>query len=207
MSDATLADQFVDVLRHAGIEHVHGVVDPTLRPIMDAVQWTDGVDWTAVADDRAGVDAAAGEARATGRVAVCAGSYGAGKTHLIHGLQDAHRLGVPVLALAMPMPKPSAPDHPERLFVDHPERLFVECSCYCALPEDPSQVPQLAGIAIQHALVRADVSVLLLNPHNRGRNVTLASVPGPACGRVIRTRPRPTRTHGRPARLTRRPRG
>jgi pyruvate dehydrogenase (quinone) len=199
MSDATLADQFVDVLRHAGIEHVYGAVDPSLRPILDAVQWTDGVDWTEVPDDRAGVDAAADEARATGRVAVCAGSYGMGKTHLIHGLNDAHRQGVPVLALATLVPRASAPNHPER--------LFVECSCYCALPEDPSQVPQLAGTAIQHALVRADVSVLLLNPRDRDRDVTLASAPGPACSRGIRTRQRLTRSHVRPARLTRRPRG
>jgi pyruvate dehydrogenase (quinone) len=44
--------------------------------------------------------AAGAEAHLTGHLAVCAGSCGPGKLHLINGLYDAHRSRVPVLAIA-----------------------------------------------------------------------------------------------------------
>ena len=46
----------------------------------------------------------------------------------------------------------------------HPERLFAECSHYCGLVSHPSQISWLAGIAMQHALARGGVAVLLLDP-------------------------------------------
>ena len=42
--------------------------------------------------------------KATGRLAVCAGSCGPGNLHLINGLFDCHRNRVPVLAIASHIP-------------------------------------------------------------------------------------------------------
>jgi pyruvate dehydrogenase (quinone) len=44
----------------------------------------------------------------------------------------------------------------------HPERLFVDCSGYCELVSQPSQMPRIARIAIQHALGAGGVSVLVM---------------------------------------------
>ena len=48
--------------------------------------------------------AAAGEAALTGELAVCAASCGPGNLHLINGLFDANRSGVPVLTIAAQIP-------------------------------------------------------------------------------------------------------
>jgi pyruvate dehydrogenase (quinone) len=136
--------------RDFSVTRVFGVVGDSLNPFVDAIRRTEGIDWIHVRNEEAGAFAAAAEAQLTGRLAVCAGSCGPGNTHLIQGLYDAHRDGVPVLAIAS-------------FFQEtHPERLFVECSHYCELVSQTAQMPRLARIAIQHAIGRGGVSVLVM---------------------------------------------
>jgi pyruvate dehydrogenase (quinone) len=98
---AKIAEQFVQMLARAGVRRIYGIVGDSLNPIVDAVRRTDGLDWLHVRHEEAAVFAAAGEAQLTGRLAVCAGSCGPGKLHLINGLYDAHRTEAPVLALSL----------------------------------------------------------------------------------------------------------
>jgi hypothetical protein len=49
---------------------------------VDAIRRADGITWVHVPNEEAGAFAAAAEAQLTGRLAVCAGSCGPGKTHL-----------------------------------------------------------------------------------------------------------------------------
>ncbi|NED53935.1 ubiquinone-dependent pyruvate dehydrogenase, partial [Micromonospora aurantiaca] len=123
---ATVADQFIEVLRQAGVRRVYGVVGDSLNPVVDAIRRTNGIEWVHVRNEEAGAFAAAAEAQTTGRLAVCAGSCGPGNTHLIQGLYDAHRSGAPVLALASQIP--SVQIGTGYFQETHPERLFVECS-------------------------------------------------------------------------------
>jgi len=104
MTDPTLAQQLIDVLRQAGVERVYGVVGDSLNPVVDAIRRTVGIEWVPVRNEEAGAFAAAAEAQLTGRPAVCAGSCGPGNTHLVQGLFDAHRSGAPVLAIAAQIP-------------------------------------------------------------------------------------------------------
>ena len=104
MTDPTLAQQLIDVLRQAGVERVYGVVGDSLNPVVDAIRRTDGIEWVPFANEEAGAFAAAAEAQLTSRLAVCAGSCGPGNTHLVQGLFDAHRSGAPVLAIAAQTP-------------------------------------------------------------------------------------------------------
>jgi pyruvate dehydrogenase (quinone) len=162
---ATLADQFVEVLRQAGVRRVYGVVGDSLNPVVDAIRRSGGshaggIDWVYVRNEEAGAFAAAAEAQLTGRLAVCAGSCGPGNTHLIQGLYDAHRSGAPVLALASHI---SAAQIGTEFFQEtHPERLFTECSHYCEMVSVPEQMPRMQRIAIQHAVGRGGVSVLVM---------------------------------------------
>jgi len=156
---STLAEQLVDVLRQAGVTRVYGVVGDSLNPFVDAIRRTDGIEWIHVRNEEAGAFAAAAEAQLTGRLAVCAGSCGPGNTHLIQGLYDAHRTGAPVLAIASHIPTEQIGTS---FFQEtHPERLFVECSHYCELLSQSSQMPRLARVAIQHAVGRGGVAVLV----------------------------------------------
>src|SRR6202022_1437369 len=104
MSKSSVAEQFVGVLRQAGVERVYGVVGDSLNPLVDAIRRTDGIGWVPVRNEEAGAFAAAAEAQLTGRLAVCAGSCGPGNTHLIQGLYDAQRSEAPVLAIALHIP-------------------------------------------------------------------------------------------------------
>ena len=157
---STVGEQLVQVLRQAGVGRVYGVVGDSLNPFVDAIRRTDGIEWIHVRNEEAGAFAAAAEAHLTGRLAVCAGSCGPGNTHLIQGLYDAHRDGVPVLAIASHIPT----DQIGTSFFQetHPERLFVECSHYCELVSQAAQMPRLARVAIQHAIGRGGVSVLVI---------------------------------------------
>jgi pyruvate dehydrogenase (quinone) len=160
MSKSSTAEQLVQVLRHAGVERVYGIVGDSLNPFVDAIRRTSGIAWIHVRNEEAGAFAAAGEAQLTGRLAVCAGSCGPGNTHLIQGLYDAHRSGAPVLAIASHIPTEQIGTG---FFQEtHPERLFLECSGYCELVSQPSQMPRLARIAIQHAIGAGGVSVLVI---------------------------------------------
>src|SRR2546421_13110168 len=152
----TIGEQLVHVLRQAGVTRVYGVVGDSLNPFVDAIRRTEGIEWIHVRNEEAGAFAAAAEAHLTGRLAVCAGSCGPGNTHLIQGLYDAHRDGVPVLAIASHIPTEQIGTS---FFQEtHPERLFVECSHYCELLSQASQMPRLARVAIQHAVGRGGVA-------------------------------------------------
>jgi pyruvate dehydrogenase (quinone) len=160
MSTPTVADQLVGTLRQAGVERIYGLGGDSLNPLVDAIRRTDGIKWVHVRNEEAAAFAAAADAELTGRLAVCAGSCGPGNTHLIQGLFDAHRNGAPVLALASHIPSEQIGSG---YFQEtHPERLFVECSHFCELVSQPGQMPRLARTAIQTALGRGGVGVLVL---------------------------------------------
>lgn len=156
----SVAEQFVEILVQAGARRIYGVVGDSLNPIVDAVRRNPDIDWVHVRNEEAGAFAAAAEAQLTGRLAVCAGSCGPGNTHLVQGLYDAHRSGAPVLALASHI---ASGQIGTGFFQEtHPERLFVDCSGYCEMVSQPAQMPRILRIAIQHALARGEVSVLVL---------------------------------------------
>jgi pyruvate dehydrogenase (quinone) len=88
--------ELTEVLRQAGVVRVYDAVEDGLTPFLDAVWRTDGVAWLEARDEQAAAFAAVDEAQATGQPAVCAGTYEAGRTHLIDGLYGVHRTGAPV---------------------------------------------------------------------------------------------------------------
>lgn len=156
----TVADQFVEVLVQAGVQRIYGIVGDSLNPVVDAVRRTEGVEWVHVRHEETAAFAAGAEAQITGRLAVCAGSCGPGNLHLINGLYDAHRSGAPVLALASQIPSEQIGTG---FFQEtHPERLFTECSHLCEVVAQPEQMPRLQRSAIQTAVGRRGVSVLVM---------------------------------------------
>ena len=156
----TVADQIIEVLLQAGVQRIYGLVGDSLNPIADAIRRTPGIDWVHVHNEEAAALAAAAEAQVTGRLAVCAGSCGPGNTHLVQGLYDAHRSGAPVLAIASHIP--STQIGTNYFQETHPQHLFLECSAYCELVSRPEQLPRMQRIAMQAALARRGVAVLVL---------------------------------------------
>ncbi|MGR7026035.1 pyruvate dehydrogenase [Geodermatophilus sp. URMC 62] len=182
MANPTVAQQMVRMLRDAGAERIYGVVGDSLNPVVDAVRHTDGIEWVHVSNEEGGAFAAAAEAQVTGRLAVCAGSCGPGNTHLIQGLYDAHRSGAPVVAIASHI---QSQEIGMGFFQEtHPERTFQDCSYWCEVVT-PKQMPHTLRVAIQTAVGRRGVSVVVLPgdlaaQESGGPTVPSAMVPAPS---------------------------
>jgi pyruvate dehydrogenase (quinone) len=155
-----VAELFVEVLAAAGVERIYGVAGDSLNGITDAVRVRNGMEWVGVRHEETAAFAAGAEAALTGKLAACAGSCGPGNLHLINGLYDCHRSRVPVLAIAAHIP---SQEIGSGYFQEtHPELLFKECSHYCELVSHPSQMPRTLEIAIQTALAKKGVAVVVI---------------------------------------------
>ena len=97
---STVARHIIDTLHASGVDRVYGLPGDSLNAVTDAIRDVDGVEWTVTRHEEAAAFAASAEAALTGKLTVCAGSCGPGNLHLINGLFDAQRSGVPVLAIA-----------------------------------------------------------------------------------------------------------
>jgi pyruvate dehydrogenase (quinone) len=155
----TVAEHLVDTLARAGVRQVYGVVGDSLNPVTDALRRST-LKWVDVRHEETAAFAAGAEAQLTGQLAVCAGSCGPGNLHLINGLYDAHRSMAPVLAIAAHIP--SSEIGTCYFQETHPDQLFRECSHYCELVSHPRQAPRVLQSAVQHAVSRRGVSVIVL---------------------------------------------
>ncbi len=155
-----VAELFVEILAAAGTERIYGVAGDSLNGITDSVRRRNGIEWVGLRHEETAAFAAGAEAALTGKLGVCAGSCGPGNLHLINGLYDAHRSRVPVLAIAAHIP---SQEIGSGYFQEtHPELLFKECSHYCELVSNPAQMPRTLEIAIQTALSKRGVAVVVL---------------------------------------------
>jgi pyruvate dehydrogenase (quinone) len=156
----TVAEHLVDTLARAGVRQIYGVVGDSLNPVTDALRKDGTIKWIDVRHEESGAFAAGAEAQLTDKLAVCAGSCGPGNLHLINGLFDAHRSMAPVLAIAAQIP--SSEIGTGYFQETHPEQLFRECSHYCELISNPRQAPRVVQSALQHAVSKRGVSVIVL---------------------------------------------
>src|SRR5213593_3308600 len=157
----TVAERLVQTLIEAGVRRVYGIVGDSLNPVTDAIRRSGEIQWVHVRHEEAAAFAAAADAELTGELAVCAGSCGPGNLHLINGLFDAHRSGAPVLAIAAHIP--SSEIGTGYFQETHPDQLFRECSHYCELISNPRQAPRVLQSAMQHAVSKRGVSVIVLS--------------------------------------------
>ncbi|HEY2676653.1 MAG TPA: ubiquinone-dependent pyruvate dehydrogenase [Steroidobacteraceae bacterium] len=156
----TTADLMAELLIQAGVERIYGVVGDSLNAFTDALRRLKKIQWVHVRHEEGAAFAAGAEAHLTGKLAVCAGSCGPGNLHLINGLFDCHRSGVPVLAIAAHIP--STEIGIDYFQSTHPELLFKECSHYVELVSNPEQLDQVMARAIRVAVAKRGVSVVVI---------------------------------------------
>jgi pyruvate dehydrogenase (quinone) len=157
---ATMADLMVAALKASGVRRVYGIPGDSLNGFTDALRRDGGIAWEHVRHEEAAGFAAGAEAAITGELAVCAGSCGPGNLHLINGLFDANRSGVPVLAIAAQIP---AAEIGGSYFQEtRPQELFRECSVFSELASGPSQIPRLLEMAMRAALQQGGAGVVVI---------------------------------------------
>jgi pyruvate dehydrogenase (quinone) len=160
MKIENVADLIAETLIQAGVKRIFGVVGDSLNGLTDALRRRQAIEWIHVRHEEVAAFAAAGEAEVTGELAVCAGSCGPGNLHLINGLFDAQRSRAPVLAIAAHIP---CGEIGGGYFQEtHPQDLFRECSHYCELVSDTSQLPYVLENAIRAAVGRRGVAVIVI---------------------------------------------
>jgi pyruvate dehydrogenase (quinone) len=159
MAKKNLAELLVDTLLAAGVKRVYGLAGDSLNGITEAIRTSKSIKWIHVRHEETAAFAAGAEAHLTGSLAVCAGSCGPGNLHLINGLYDANRSRVPVLAIAAHI---QSYEVGSQYFQEtHPESIFRECSHYCELVSQAEQMPRVLEIAIQTALTKRGVAVVV----------------------------------------------
>jgi pyruvate dehydrogenase (quinone) len=156
----TTADYLAETLHHAGVKRIYGVVGDSLNGVTDALRRMKAIEWIHMRHEEGAAFAAGAEAHVTGELAVCAGSCGPGNLHLINGLFDCQRSGVPVLAIAGHIP--SSEIGIDYFQATHPEMLFKECSHYVELVSNPEQLPQILTRALRVAIAKRGVGVVVL---------------------------------------------
>src|SRR6516162_10192537 len=160
MTQKTVAEILIETLIAAGVTRICGVVGDSLNGILEEIRRSNKIEWIGVRHEETAAFAAGAQAHLTGELAVCAGSCGPGNMHLINGLYDCHRSRVPVLAIAAQIPSQEIGSN---YFQEtHPDQLFRDCSHYCELISQTTQVPRVLEIAIQTALAKKGVSVVAI---------------------------------------------
>ena len=95
----SVADALWSMLAGAGVKRCYGIVGDALNPVIDALRRNGRVEFVQVRNEEAGVFAAVAEASLSGNLVAVCGTAGPGAMHLINGLIDAQREGVPVIAI------------------------------------------------------------------------------------------------------------
>lgn len=175
MPSTTVADTVATMLHGAGVRRIYGVVGDSLNGLTDALRRRGDIRWIHTRHEEVAAFAAGADAQITGELAVCAGSCGPGNLHLINGLYDAHRSGAPVLAIAAQIP--SAEIGRGYFQETNPLALFKDCSHFCEQVSTPEQLPGLLEAAINTAVGRRGVAVIVLSG-----DVALKPMSAPAPG-------------------------
>lgn len=155
-----VADQLVDMLADAGVNHVYGITGDSLNEITAAICNDGRVKFVHMRHEESGAFAASAEAQLTGHLACCAGSSGPGHVHLINGLYDAMRSNAPVLAIASTCS--SAVAGLDYFQATDPTLLFSNCSVYNQTATTPAQFQGMMQAAMQTAISRGGVGVIAI---------------------------------------------
>jgi pyruvate dehydrogenase (quinone) len=160
MPQKKVAEIIIETLVAAGVKRIYGVVGDSLNGLLEEIRKNKTIEWVGVRHEETGAFAAGAQAHVTGELAVCAGSCGPGNMHLINGLYDCHRSRVPVLAIAAHIP---SNEIGSSYFQEtHPDQLFRDCSDYCELVSQATQIPRVLETAIQTALTKKGVAVVAI---------------------------------------------
>ncbi len=171
----TVADVLVDTLSSIGVKRIYGIVGDSLNGITDSLRAKKKIDWIHTRHEEVAAFAAGAEAHLTGNLTVCAGSCGPGNMHLINGLYDCHRNGVPVLAIAAHIP--SSEIGGAYFQETDPKALFKDCSYFCETVHSPDQMPRILAMAVQTALNKRGVAVIIISGDIALKEATITQIP------------------------------
>lgn len=174
MAHHRAADLLVKTLEEAGVQNVYGITGDSANFITDAISRS-SIRFIHTRHEEAAALAATGESTATGRLSVCMGSCGPGSLHLVNGLYEANRNGVPLLAIVTEI-------HTSQIgtrFIQEIDtrEVFRGCSHYCEYVRSAEQLPHILGIAMQTAISKKGVGIIIITGEVSSEHVHESSKP------------------------------
>jgi len=157
----TVASYLVEMMIDAGVRNIYGIVGDSANPVFDEIRKTEGkLNFVNVRNEEAGAFAAGADAQVSGRPTAVIGSSGPGALHLVNGLYDCARNGAPVFAIATHIP--STEIGTEYFQETRPDQIFLDCCEYIGYVTSPLQMPRLAELAMQAAIMQRGVGMIIL---------------------------------------------
>jgi pyruvate dehydrogenase (quinone) len=157
----SVAELLVDVMVRAGVRTVYGMVGDSANPVVDAIRRAgDDLTFIPVRNEEAGAFAAGAEAMTAGRPTAVLGSSGPGSLHLLNGLYDCDRNGAPVFAIVTHIP--SREIGTEYFQETRPDQIFADCTRYVGYITSAAQMPRLAELALEAAILERGVGMVVL---------------------------------------------
>ncbi len=157
----TVAEYLVEMMVAAGVRNIYGIVGDSANPVVDAIHRSAGrLNFVNVRNEEAGAFAAGADAQISGRPAAVLGSSGPGALHLLNGLYDCARNGAPVFAIATHIPLTEVGT--QYFQETRPELIFLDCCRYIGYVSSPAQMPRLAELAMQAAILERGVGMIIL---------------------------------------------
>ncbi|MEX3009375.1 thiamine pyrophosphate-dependent enzyme [Hoeflea sp. TYP-13] len=154
-SKKNVCEVLLENLHAVGVRKIFGVTGDALNPLLEAMRQDGRFKWIGVRHEENAAYAAYSQATLSGGIGVCAGTVGPGALHLINGLYSAKREGAGVVAITGQI------GHKERSTNYHQEvdleKMFDDVCAFQAIINSAEQMPRLAQIAIQRALIDREV--------------------------------------------------
>ena len=154
----TVGDRLWEMLVSAGVRRCYGIVGDALNPVIDAMRRNGAIDFVHVRNEEYGAFAAVAEARLTGRPVVVCGTAGPGVVHLINGLIDARREGVPLIVLAGDTDSSLLDSH--MVEENNPYQFFQSTAVYIGRLVNPHQLRTVVTSALATAVSAGGPSVI-----------------------------------------------
>lgn len=155
MTKKTVYHVLLDILADAGGRQIFGVTGDALNPLLDAMRDDARFEWKGMRHEENAAYAAYAQAHLTGGIGICAGTVGPGALHLINGLYNAKREAAGVIAITGQVA------HKQRGTGYHQEvnldKVYEDVCAFQAIINTPDQMPRLAQIAVQRALLENEV--------------------------------------------------
>ncbi|MEG6512653.1 thiamine pyrophosphate-binding protein [Desulforamulus ruminis] len=146
----TVAQVMVDQLVNWGVKQVFGVVGDGIFHLLDALAHQPKIHFYAVRHEETAALMASAYAKLTGQVAVCTATSGPGLVHLLNGLADAQKDGVPVVAITGQVARKDMGTR-KKQYIDQ-QTLVQPLVSYSTLLADPQATVKLMDRAFRSAL-------------------------------------------------------
>jgi len=149
----------VDLMIRSGVRNIYGIVGDSANPVIDAIRKSDGnLKFTNVRNEEAGAFAAGADSQVSGCPTAVIGSSGPGSLHLLNGLYDCARNGASVFAIATHIPTTEIGTN---YFQEtRPDQIFLDCAKYIGYVTSAAQMPRIAELAMQAAILERGVGMI-----------------------------------------------